>query len=440
MQSKGSSKSGNVIVVGAGMSGLAAAQELAKKGFEVLVLEGRTRPGGRIWTDHTLDVPVDLGAAWIHGKNKNPIYELSRKSGIKTAPSNFSNSQLVDDKGRKVSPLRQVLNAGRANRILPRLKRLAKQLEKDISVHDGVNKIISETKMSGEELSFLNRHLIEFQALNGASLEEQSLFALVEGPIAYGGGDLVFPNGFAQVFEHMAQGIHIRYRETVLSIKYDDHGAEVETSKGKYEADAVVVTLPLGVLKAGHVKFSPALPDSMQSSITSLKMGAFNKIAMRFKEPFWAHDCDVIEQVPEKPDLVCQFVNWYKYTKEPILVACLAANTARAWERESDEEQEARMSALLRKYFGSSASHPIASVVTRWGQDEFSLGAYSVVDPGATAEKFDALAQPVKRLFMAGEATGRTHQGTVPGAYLSGVRAAKQIAELAIKPRALTTI
>lgn len=429
MRTNGEGESGNVVVVGAGMAGLTAAKELADKGFNVIVLESRDRSGGRIWTDFSLDAPVDLGAAWIHGKSKNPIFNLARKNGIKTAPSSYSNSMLIDDDGKKVSAVKQLLNAGRANRILPRLRRLAKRLDKDISVAEAVQSILEESRMSGSEVAFLNRHLIEFQAMNGASLEEQSLFALIDGPGEYSGGDLVFPEGYAQLFEGMAQGIHIKYREIVSEIRHGEHGVIVESNKGTCEADAVVITVPIGVLKAGKVRFSPELPDGIRTSIAEIKVGLFNKIAMRFDETFWNPDCDMFELVSSRSDFVCQFLNWRKFSKEPILIACLAADTAREWERLSDEETKARMQSLLVKLFGSSASKPNAISITRWGQDEFSLGAYSVVDPGATAAKFDSLGKPVGRLFFAGEATARSNQGTVPGAYLSGMRAAKQIAE-----------
>ena len=429
MHSSGAGRTGNVVVVGAGMAGLAAAKSLADRGFNVIVLESRDRSGGRIWTDFSLDAPVDLGAAWIHGKSKNPVFDLARKSGIKTAPSSYSRSILIDDSGRKVSTVRQLMNAGRANRILPRLKRLAKRLDRDISVAEAVRIILEESRMSNAEISFLNRHLIEFQAMNGAALEEQSLFALIDGPGEYSGGDLVFPEGYAQIFEGMAQGIHIKYREVVSEIKHSEHGVIVESNKGSYEAEAVVITLPVGVLKAGKVKFTPELPEAVRKSIDEIKVGLFNKIAMRFQETFWNPDCDMFELVSSRSDFVCQFLNWRKFSKEPILIACLAAETAREWERLSDGETRERLQALLLKLFGSSAAKPLATSITRWGQDEFSLGAYSVVDPGATAMKFDILGEPIGRLFFAGEATARANQGTVPGAYLSGMRAANQIIE-----------
>ncbi len=422
-------RAGNVIVVGAGIAGLAAARELVDRNFDVMILEARDRVGGRIWTDHSLDVPIDLGAAWIHGKTKNPIYELALKNHIKTAPSSFANSCLMNDNGKPVSLIQQLKFASRANRVLPRLKRLAKQLDKDISVDEAVQRLLVETNMSVHEVSFLNRHLIEFEAMNAVSLKQQSLFALLEGSVAFAGGDLLFPNGYVEVLESLVRGVNVKYRELVSSIISTDANVVVETSKSKHDADAVVITLPLGVMKSGRVQFEPRLPESMQSSVNDIQVGLFNKVAMRFSEVFWPKDCDMIEMVPVKKKLVVQFINWYKYSKEPILIACIAADTAKSWESETDQEIVWAVQAILKRWFGDAVSEPLATSVTRWGKDPFSLGSYSVVHPGATSSQFDALAEPVKRIFFACEATERSHQGTVPGAYLSGIRAAKQVAE-----------
>lgn len=420
---------GTVIVVGAGIAGLAAARNLMDSRFDVLVMEARERAGGRLWTDDRLGAPVDLGAAWIHGMLGNPIFGLTRKFGLMTTPTNYSESSLIDDNGNEATFLRKIAFAARANRILPRLKRLAHLLEQDTSVAAGVRLILKNAEMSQSEMCFLNRHLIEFQALNAASLEEQSLFALVDGH-GFLGGDLTLPQGFAQVVERLAVGVKIKYGETVQNIIHTNNSATVETEKMSYEADAVIVTLPLGVLKAGTVSFSPALPEFKQASMSAIKMGLFNKIAMRFEEPFWPIHSDLIELIPERHDLVVQFLNWYKYTGQPILIACIAADTARQWEAESNERTVALIMDVLKKYFGNSVKEPVSTVITRWGQDEFSRGSYSVVHPGATAKQFDALGEPVGRLFFAGEATSMKHQGTVHGAYLSGLRAAKQIKNL----------
>ncbi len=421
------SKGKKVLVVGAGMAGLAAARHLHSSGVEVILLESRNRIGGRIWTDDALGVPVDLGAAWIHGKTNNPLVPLARANHIETCPADLKNSLLVDDDGRRVPAWKKIMFAPRADRVLARLRRIAKRQERDISVAEAVATLTEESHMSEPELCFLNRHLIEFEALNASNLEDQSLFALTSGSVAFRGGDLAFPHGFSQLIDLLARGLDIRLRETVLDVNNNSSAVVIETSAATYEADAAVITLPLGVLKSGTVKFSPSLPRYMDEAVSSVKMGLFNKVAIRFSEPFWPREFDFIETVPKRKETICQFVNWYRYVDQPILIACIASDTARQWEFLSDEQTIGNVLALLERLFPGRVSDVVASLVTRWGKDPSSLGAYSVVHPGAPARLFDALREPVNRLFFAGEATTRLHQGTVHGAYLSGLEAARKL-------------
>lgn len=419
----------SVLVVGAGIAGLAAARHLTDHGFDVTVIEARNRPGGRIWTDTTLGAPVDLGAAWIHGMFNNPIFELTQKHNFRTASSSFANSVLIDDSGNYISQWQQLIFAARANRIMQRLKRIARELKTDISVARGIEIALAGKNFSNHERAFLSRHVTEFEALNAASCKDQSLFALVKGSIAFAGGDLVLPRGFAQLTDTLAVGLNISYEEQAISIVHDANGVTIETNKSTHQADSAIVTLPLGVLKSGKVEFSPKLPTFMQESIDTLTVGMFNKVALRFSEAFWPRNCDMFEIVPYKERIVCQILNWYKYTQHPVLVVCIAADTAKALEKLYDDEIKASVMAVLLQLFGNSVTEPTAIKVTRWGQDSFSLGAYSVVHPGATARQFDALAERVDSLFFAGEATIREHQGTVHGAYISGIRAAREVLE-----------
>jgi monoamine oxidase len=418
-----------VLVIGAGIAGLTAARDLVGCGFDVLVLEARERPGGRIWTDKSLAAPVDLGAAWIHGKTNNPIFALTRRHGIKTMPTNYADSCLLDENGHRTNSWHTLCFAQRANRILPRLKRLAARLEHDISVAEAVKFIAADAGMMREEMRFLNRHLIELEAFNGVSLADQSLFALVDDSLKLSGGDLAFPQGFSQVVDALSQGITINYREVVLHVRQLSNQVIVETDKGTHAADAAVVTLPLGVLKTGRVKFSPGLPDRKLEAISSIRLGLFNKIAIRFSEVFWATNSDMIELIPENRTVVLQFLNWHKYTGEPILVACVAAETARNWEQESDEQIECRLLKLLQRIYKHGVADITGIRITRWGQDEFALGAYSSVHPGYDSRQFDVLAAPFGRLFFAGEACMTAYHGTVHGAHLSGIRASGWLKE-----------
>lgn len=417
----------SVVVIGAGIAGLAAARYLTSNGFKVTILEARNRAGGRIWTDDLLGTAVDLGAAWIHGQHNNPVIDIVAHANIKTSPTSFTTSLLLDESGNDMRGWKETLFAARANRIMHRLRRVAKGLDNDISVLEGLSLALAEKHFSKHEIAYLNRHITEFEALNAAPLDEQSLFALVRGSIAFSGADVVLPGGYSQVIDILAQGLHIEYDQAVSSISYDTSGVSVETNRSSYTARWAVITLPLGVLKKERVKFSPELPSFKRESINSLKMGLFNKVAVKFKEPFWPSNCDMIEIAPYKNRITCQILNWFKFTGHPVLVVCIAANTAKEWEMKKQDQIQSEVSALFQGLFGTAAFEPLSIQVTRWGEDEFSMGSYSVVHPGATAEQFNALARPVTSLFFAGEATIREHQGTVHGAYISGLRAAREV-------------
>lgn len=416
-----------ILILGAGISGLSAARILTDRGLKVTIVEARDRAGGRIHTNHDLGTPVDMGAAWIHGISRNPIYDLCRKNSIAMMPTNYSNSVLLDDNGKCASAISKLLFSTRANRILPRLARLSRSLSSDICVEDAIEIIIEESAMSKPELCFLNRQLIEFEAMNGSSLKEQSLFALTKEYDSFRGGDRLFPSGFSQLIDRLSQRIDIKYGKIVARIKHSSRHVIFETEQEAFEADAAVITLPLGVLKAKRVEFSPALPIYMQKSIDIIPIGSFNKIAMRFPERFWHNDCDLIELIPQTRTITCQFINWHRYTEQPVLIACLAADTSRKWELKTDDEQQQLIMSVLRQYFGNSIPAPSQVCISRWGQDPFTLGAYSTVAPGAEARDFEALGINVGRLFFAGEATSLEGQGTTHGAYLSGVKAAKTV-------------
>lgn len=423
---EGQTDIGSILIVGTGIAGLTAARALVDSGFDTVVLEARDRAGGRILTDTSLAVPLDLGAAWIHGKSHNPIFAFSRRHGIIMMPTDYTNSCLIDENGMRPG-LAQILFALRANRILPRLKRLARQLDHDISVEDAVQLIATETRMSRQELRFLNRHLIEFEAYNGVPLKEQSLFALIDDSLKLHGGDVAFPHGLSQVVSLLVEGLTINYETAVHTITQESNRVIVETNKSTHEADAAIITLPIGVLKSGRVKFNPTLPQRKLDAIASIGLGSFNKIAMRFKEVFWPVDCDMIELIPDKRTVVLQLLNWYKYTGEPILIACVAAETARAWEEMSDEQIKIMMLNIVQTLFKTEVPNLIAIRITRWGQDEFSLGAYSAINPGHDPKQFEILAEPFGRLFFAGEACIRASYGTVHGAHLSGIQAVQSL-------------
>ena len=204
------------------------------------------------------------------------------------------------------------------------------------------------------------------------------------------------------------------------------------------DADAVVVTLPLGVLKAGVVRFNPPLPPRKQSAIDRLGFGALNKVLLLFPHAFW-------EDLEGRRDFwgVCaptsrrrgegfQFWNLQRCTGQPMLLVLHAGRAAcRDGAPTRDEDAVEATLEYLRGIFGADAvPAPTQQVVTRWDEDPYARGVYSHVALGATSRDYDLMAEPLwdDSLLWAGEATCRAHPATVAGAFISGLREAARFA------------
>ena len=190
--------------------------------------------------------------------------------------------------------------------------------------------------------------------------------------------------------------------------------AEPGKEERSFEANKLVLTVPLGVLKAGTIKFNPPLPANKQSAISRLGMGTLNKCCLRFSRPFWPTTVDWLGQIPSG-------------SGQPVLVGFQAGAAAVAMETMNNEHLIASAMESLRGIFGKGMPEPIGAQITRWHSDPFSGGAYSFNALGSTPTDREELAKPLaKRLFFAGEASHPMF-GTVHGAYLSGLRAAAEL-------------
>jgi monoamine oxidase len=191
------------------------------------------------------------------------------------------------------------------------------------------------------------------------------------------------------------------------------------------------VTLPQGVLKAGYVTFSPALPEEKLRAIERMRMGILNKVYLRFPRIFWPEEPDMLGYVSERKGEWTEWLNIAHYTGQPVLLAFNAADYGRAIEDLTDDEIVAAAMATLRTMFGDDIPEPEAALITRWGADPYAHGSYSFMALGANPDHYDDLAAPVGgRVFFAGEATSADFAATVHGAYLSGLRAAEEILAL----------
>lgn len=422
MPQSNDSHQAKVIVIGAGIAGLAAAKTLADKNINVMILEARNRIGGRIWTDKSLGMPVDLGASWIHGVNKNPIADLAKKFNVATYEIDDENAIEFDAKGNELPDGEFARIENLFEEIYEEVANLQEDSDEDMPLQQAFDQVLEEYDLSDTDLHKLNYYIHLVTALEyGADAKDLSLWEW-DSDEEFGGKEVVFPNGYHQIVNGLAQGLDIRLNTEVKSIKYSQNGIEVETSNGMFTSEKVVVTIPLGVLKQAQVRFEPPLPPSKQEAINNLEMGVLNKVYLKFPNVFWDADVELFSYLGEALGEWSDWLSFTPMTGEPVLMAFHGGDKGFDLEELSDDDVIAGAMQTLKIMFGDDAPAPEKYLITRWGKDKFSYGSYSHIPPFASGDDFDALFEPVDDvLFFAGEATSRKHFATVHGAYLSGV-------------------
>jgi len=438
-----------VVIVGAGISGIAAASELHSKGFDVLVLEGRSRIGGRIYTDTSLGAPVDLGASWIHGKVGNPIYELATKMHLKTC-RNFGRMELFGPEGKPPLHSDIVIARNIMNEVFSIINQ-NREFSVDMSLHEAFDNAYRNLPLFqfDEDGSTMKEELRS----NGSSIKAVLDFFLTGMEQYYGasfhnlsckyydledecpGGDVILPDGYMCVLQKILNGFEIKLGHIVKEINYQEtynesKNVSIVTNCGVFEGDYCIVTIPLGVLKKGDIKFNPPLPCEKQNAIDRLGFGLMNKVVLRFKERFWSADVGSIGYASASRGEFRWYYSLEKAVGLPILVAFTSAQFGEELEKEDEHTIFQRAMRVLRKCY-PHIEDPIGWIVTKWKSDPFAYGSYSYYKVGSTPQDYDILAEPVRNiLFFAGEATNRKFPGTVHGAYLSGKREAERIVKI----------
>lgn len=495
---------GRVIVVGAGPAGLASALHLKRNNVEVVVLEARDRVGGRVNSHQSQEflAPLDLGASIITGiqadarkiLRPDPSALLCRQLDIKLHPLEHSELPLFDcETGDLVDPgidketenLRDQLMDDAAEELEEKMaeedamlrsfgemlevalqKRIAMVLEegrrtpeevvgsvvdklimKVVAAVDGDSDSDEERPLppviGDEHLKLLQWHWANLEYGCSAPLEEISglHWNQDEDFGGFGGPHCMVVGGYSQPFVKVAQLLDVRLSTPVTKIEDGARDVRVVAANGDtFMADAVIVTVPLGVLKTTDITFDPPLPPWKQEAIEKLGFGDLNKIVLQFPDVFWNDDVDFFgvtaaEPTPETRGECFMFWNLHRFTKAPILVALIAGKAARAAETASAEHLVARAMSALRviykKKHGAPIPEPTATLCSSWASEPFTRGSYSYIGVGASAKEYDTLALPVRRrVLFAGEHTVKEHPDTVGGAMISGVREAVRALEL----------
>jgi monoamine oxidase len=419
----------DVIVIGAGASGLAAARDLKAAGKSVLVLEARNRTGGRVWTDRPWpDSSIEMGAGWIQGSEGNPLTPLASQFGAQTFETDYDDVIAYDYDGREFSDDELVAIDDLFERIMERIDSERDDLDGDSNLRAAVDAEIARRGLSAEErrrmLYALNTWVEHEYAADASNL---SLWWW-DNDDGFNGPDLMLANGYDHIINGLAQGLDIRLEHIVQQVAYDDSGVTVTTSQGAFTARRAVITLPLGVLRSSAVTFTPALPSEKRDAINRLNMGILDRVYLRFDSVFWPAETQVLGYIGEIKGYWAYFFNLLPVIDQPVLLAFNAGAEAQAIEGWSDQQIVDGMMTVLRTAYGPSIPQPLDYRLTRWGQDPYALGSYSYIPQGAEPKDYERIGSTVEdRLYFAGEATSSKYPATVHGAYLTGVQAAKAI-------------
>lgn len=433
VQGSAMSSKRRTLVIGAGLAGLAAAKELNNHGHEVIVLEARDRIGGRIWTSNKWsDLPLDLGATWIHGVRGNPITEVADKLKAHRLVTSYERTSTYNNSGQLLTKAEEARLKDFRQQVFSALRKAQEldvdTLDVDTSVRQAVASLASKYKNSPEATNFINFVLSsEIEQEYSGSANHLSAH-WYDSAKEFEGDDALFAQGFKIITDFLARDIRIALSQVVKEIHWQQSEVKVITQNSEFLADRVVVTLPLGVLQNNDVRFVPELPKEMRSAIAKLGVGVLNKCYLRFTRAFWPHDVDWLEYVSAQHGAWTEWVSFQRVTKMPILLGFNAADYGHEIEAWSDQQIVASAMQTLKTIFGADIPHPVDYQITRWATDPFARGSYSYNATGSTPEMRNTLATPMNaRLFFAGEAANRDYFGTAHGAYLSGLRAAKDV-------------
>jgi monoamine oxidase len=400
----------DIVVIGAGAAGIAAARRIQAANRKVIVVEATGQAGGRCLTDTTsFDVPFDRGARWIHNPDTNPMIRLARAAGLDVYAAPLGQKIRIGRRNARPGETEEFLAAlVRANRAIDEASRkadvaCAAVLPKDLGDWAGTVEFVLGANATGKDLK-------DVSVVDRARAQERT-------------AAIACRQGLGTLIAKLGEQVPLTLATPANRIGWSNRDVMVETKAGKIVARAAIITVSSNILAAGNIKFTPDLPKRHLDAAAKLSLGSFDHIALQLPgNPLGlARDEIIIEQSNS--------------TRTALLFANMGASSlcsidvAGSFGRDLSAQGEKAMVAFavewLTKLFGSDVAAAVKkSSATRWDAAPFVQGAMSSAAPGGQGSR-KILTEPIGCMYLAGEATHETLWGTVDGAWESGERAAE---------------
>ncbi len=407
----------DVVVIGAGAAGIAAARSLIEQGLEVVVIEAADRIGGRAWTEaESLGAPFDRGASWLQGPAESIYERLARELDFELVDHRNPRDMLwIDGRAAETFERRQrdrtwsafysALANGRGD--VP----AASLLDMDAPFANVVSTWMGPMDF-GADMDQVSR-------LDWYSFADHRINALVR-------------EGLGTLVETLGQGLPIRLNTSAQHIDWSGDGVRVETDAGTLQARACIVTVSTGVLASGAIRFTPELPASKAQAIADLPMGQLLKIGLMFDgarfgvspNDFLSHD--IAGALPAPACYFLAFPNNHDY-----MVGFAGGGFGSELEAEGEAAAIAFAMERLESMLGSDVRRNfLRGTMAGWEGNPLTRGAYSAARPGGFSGRA-ALGTPLgDRVFFAGEAMAVPHATLVTGAHINGENVAMEVGRL----------
>jgi monoamine oxidase len=400
----------DIVVIGAGAAGIAAARRIMAANRKVIVVEASNQIGGRCQTDvSTFDVPFDRGARWMHNPETNPMIKLARSAGLEITSAPQGQKIRIGRRNARPGETEEFLAAlVRANRAIDDAARrfdvsCASVMPKDLGDWAGTAEFALGASFSGKDLK-------DVSVVDKARAQDRNTA-------------IACRQGLGTLIAKLGEQVPVSLSTPANRIVWGSRDVSVETSAGKILARAAVITVSSNVLAAGNIKFASELPKRTLDAASKLSLGSYDRIALHMPgNPLGlARDDIVIEQSNSMKTALI-------YANIGGSSLC-SIDVGGSFGRDLSAQGEAAMVAFakewLTKLFGSDVAAAVKkSSATRWNAAPFALGAMSAASPGGQSSR-KVLSEPIGCMYLAGEATHETLWGTIDGAWESGERAAE---------------